>query len=252
LNTVSVMRQAHLRTLATRGIEISSRLGIRGIEAHQAIDNQGEKLLVFSGGLLGTSWASVGFVLEQQGIRHTIISLGRPYFVCSDTQELRELLFLVTEASRVSAREDILIQDVGFVRSELDKKFDYRALIAPLIILALTLAFGASQIFRSEVHEDPEQEQVVPAISCALDLDRAVFDSWIKGQLGKRRLEASSQFAIQTELGEVAIEVDQVLGSTHLISGTLTCEDGRAVSLKFRTDGQRPGELIELGEKLDP
>jgi hypothetical protein len=246
------MRQAHLRTLATRGIEISSRLRIRGIEAHQAIDNHGQKLLIFTGGFLGTSWASIGFTLEQHQIRYTITSLGRPYFVCPDTQELRELLVVIPSASRASARAEILIQDVGFVKSELERKFDYRVLIAPLIILVLTLAFGSSQVQRSKVHEEPEQEQPLAAMSCALDLEKAEFGSWLTGQLAKRKLDASSQLAIQTDLGEIAIEVEQFLGSTQLIRGTVACEDGRATSLQFRTDSQQPGELIELGEKLDP
>lgn len=194
----------------------------------------------------------MGFTLDQHQIRHTITPLGRPYFVCPDTQELRELLVVIPSASRASGRAEILIQDVGFIKSELEKKIDYRTLIAPFIILVLTLAFGATQILSSEVREDPEQEQPLAAISCALDLEKAEFGSWLTGQLAQRKLDASSQLAIQTDLGEIAIEVEQVLGSTQLIRGTVACEDGRATSLQFRTDSEQPGELIELGEKLDP
>ena len=244
------MRQANLRTLAARGIEIRRALKLRGIEAYEAIEGRGNKLLVFSGGLLGPSWASVGFMLEQHQVPHAITMLGKPYFVSADTRELRKILSLMPLMSRTSAREEILIQDVGFLQSELEKKFDFRVLIAPLVILLLTLGFGSFQSSKPEPQQPVGVESAQP--SCALDLEGGEFGSWLKLQLFENKLATASQLAIQTELGKLTIEIDQVLGSTQLIDGTLSCDDGRTHSFQFRSDSQQVGDLVELGERLDP
>jgi hypothetical protein len=244
------MRQANLRTLAARGIEIRGALKLRGIEAYEATDSRGNKLLVVSGGLPGPSWASVGHMLEQHQVPHTITMLGKPYFLSADTRELRKVLSLMPLISRTSAREEIFVQDVGFLQSELKKKFDFRVLIAPLVILILSLGFALFQTPKpatQTAQEDPTRK-----LSCALELGEAEFHSWLKMQLSENKLATASQLAIQTELGTLTLEIDQVLGSTQLIDGTLSCDDGRTDLFQFRSDSQQVGDLFELGERLDP
>jgi hypothetical protein len=243
------MRQAHLRTLATRGIEVLSSLKIQGLEVHEAIDSQGLKLLIFGGGLFGPNWASVGFLLEQQGIKCSLLELGKTYFLSPDTQELRLFLAQVHRLSRASVREEVFIHDVGFLISDLPKKFDFRTLIAPSLILGVTLLVWSSQLARPE----PEAESVEPtiSISCALDLPDSEFRDWFKNQLRNTTAEGS-ELAIQSDLGLVTIQVAQSLGSTQLIDARVECQDGRIQSYQFRTDSQKGGDLVELGERLDP
>lgn len=243
------MRQAHLRYLATRGIEVLSSPKIQGLAVHEAIDGQGSKLLIFCGGALGPNWVSIGFLLEQQGIKHSLLHLGKTYFLSPDSQELRLFLGQVHRLSRASVREQVFIQDLGFLISGLPKKFDVRTLIAPSLILGVTLLVWSSQLFSPML----EVESVEPtiSISCALDLTEAEFRDWFKNQVRNTTAEGS-ELVIQSDLGLVTIQIEQSLGSTQLINARVECPDERTQSYQFRTDSQKDGDLVELGERLDP
>jgi len=243
------MRQAHLRTLATKGIEVVRPLRIPGLEVYEAIDENGTRVLIFSGGVFGPSWVAAGFALEQSGFKHTLLGLGKNYFLSQDTAELRQLLNQVRQLSRISASQEIFIPDVGFLISDLPRKFDARTLIAPAVILSITVLVWLFQLSRPVA----EMEIVEPAvaISCALDLTDAEYRDWFKDQYRNADIQGS-ELAIQTDLGLVAIEIEQALGSTQLVSARIQCQDGRSQSFEFRTDSQSGGDLIELGERLDP
>lgn len=226
-----------------------SSLKIRGLEVHEAIDSQGSKLLIFCGGLLGPNWASVGFLLEQQGIKHSLLNLGKTYFLSTDSRELRLFLGQVHQHSRASIREEVFIQNVGFLSSEIKKKFDVRTLIAPSLFLGAILMFWSIQISSPEL----EAESVEPSISisCALDFAESEFRDWFSRQI-PNSMAHGSELVIQSDLGLATIQIAQSLGSTQLINARVECQDGRTQSYQFRTDSQKGGDLIELGERLDP
>jgi hypothetical protein len=254
VNTVNAMKQAHLRTLATQGIDVGRLLKIRGLESYEGIDREGQKIIIFRGAVLGPSWASIGFVLNQQEIQHTIIDLDKPYFVAKDSQSLRLILEQIQAVSRTSSREEVFIQDVGFLVSNLGKRFDARPIIAPAVILFLTLGvavFGLNEP-ETEAADTPGQSEPLAPISCALDLEDADFRAWLEHQVSRRSAEADAQAVIQTDLGTISLELVQKLGSAQLLSGSLDCEDGRTQSLQFRTDGQPGSGLVDLGVRLDP
>jgi hypothetical protein len=243
------MRQVQLRTLATRGIEVLNSLRIKGLKVFEAVDEQGSKLLIFCGGAIGPNWVSIGFVLEQHGIKHDLLTLGRTYFLAKDSLELRKLLGQIQDASKASARQEVFIQDVGFLASDLQKKFDPRVLIAPALIFGATIALSLLQFSSPKIElADAELE---PQITCALDLTAAEFRTWLKEQFSSSESK-SGQLVVQTDLGTVSLTVEQTLGSTQLINGNLDCLDGRSQRLQFRTDSQKEGDLVELGERLDP
>lgn len=242
------MRQAHLRTLATRGIEVVRPLRIWGLEVYEAIDERGDNLLILSGGVIGPSWAGIGFVLEEFQIKHHHLSLGKTYILSPDTAELRSLLKQLHGLAKTSAQKEIFVPDVGFLVSDLAKKFDARVLIAPAIILACTLAVWHFQSGR----EVPEVEAIEPigSISCALDLPEAEFQAWFKDQFENADKKVN-ELVIQSDLAIVNLQFVQSLGSTQLVNAEVQCQDGRAQKLQFRTDSQRGGDLVELGQRLD-
>jgi hypothetical protein len=243
------MRQAHLRTLATRGIEVLSHLKIQGLEVHEAIDAQGLRMLIFRGGVLGPNWASVGFLLELQDIKYSLLDLGKTYLLSKDSQQLRLFLSQVHRLSRASSREEVFIQDVGFLISTIPKKFDVRTINTPSLILGVILLVWSLQLSTPE----PEVESVEPGISlgCALDLTESEFRDWFNDQLSNSMAQGS-ELVIQSDLGLVTIQIAQSLGSTQLINARVECQDGKTQSYQFRTDSQKGGDLVELGERLDP
>lgn len=242
------MRQTDLRTLATRGIEVIRSLKMRGLEVYEALDGEGSKMLIFRGGVVGPSWVSIGFLLEKCAIQHCILTLGRPYFMASDSRELRQFFGEIVSASKRSFREEVFVPGVGFMFSELRKKFDPRVLIAPALILGVTVVVSIFQVSKPEA----ELQSVEPPriVTCALDLNEGEFHLWLRDKLVAADF-SSGEITIQTELGTVSVRVAQALGSTQLIHGTLNCEDGRIQKLKFRTDSQSGGGLVELGKELD-
>lgn len=248
MNTVNAMRQAHLRTLATRGIEVTNSLRFRGLEVYEALDDKGLRILIFSGGVLGPSWASIGFVLERSGVRHTSLTLGRTHFMAEDTQEIRKLLREVIELSKESVREEVFIDNVGFMVSHLRKKFDARNLIAPAVILGVTVAVSIIQFSQPAAKPVVVEESL---ITCALDLNEMEFQLWLQDLVQNADTKIGQLF-LQTDLGAVTLEVKQAIGSTQLLDGSLVCQDGRSQQLKFRTDSLQGGSLVELGERLDP
>lgn len=222
---------------------------IQGLAVYEAIDGQGSKLLIFCGGALGPNWVSIGFLLEQQGIKYSLVDFGRTYFISPDTQELRWFLSQVLRLTRASVREEVFVKDVGFLISDLPKKFDARALIAPAVIFVATVLIWSLQ-FSSPAAVVESVEPTI-SISCALDLTESEFRMWLKNQVENANSKGS-ELVIQSDLGLVNLQIEQSLGSTQLVNARIECQDGRSQKYQFRTDSQRGGELVELGERLDP
>jgi len=244
------MRQIQLRTLAAQGITVQKPIKIVGLVAHQAQDECGNRLIVFSGALLGTSWVGVGHILELHNTEFKIIALGRPYFVAPDSNQLRGVLEVVASASKRSRREEVFIKDMGFLVSELRRSFDARALIAPALLLLLTLGLAANQYFDSAPLEEPKPE--TKNFSCALDMGELDFRAWLKGKISNREASPAKTSEIKTDLGEITLVIEQAIGATQFVTGALSCEDGRSKKFQFRTDSQPGRGLVDLGSSLDP
>lgn len=168
--------------------------------------------------------------------------------MAEDTQELRKLLREVLQVSRESVRAEVFIEDVGFMVSDLRKKFDARNLIAPALILGVTVAVSLMQFSQPEAEPEHIEQKVV---TCAIDLTQVDFRLWLQDLVQNTDTKIGQVF-LQTDLGEVTLEVIQAIGSTQLLDGSLVCQDGRSQQLKFRTDSLQGGALVELGERLDP
>jgi hypothetical protein len=242
------MRQAHLRTLAARGISVQGALKISGLDAYQATGEAGQATLVFSGAAAGPSWVSIGQILESSDVGFSLVTLSRPYFVVDDSSEVRQLLEGILPVSRQSVREEVFVEGQGFLVSVLPKKFDARLLIAPISVLVGTMAFAFWILGKPAQSPD---SAVIP-LACAIDMTQAEFASWLQEQILTTDESVADQLVIRTELGIIDLTIEQTLGSTQLMSGAFSCEDGRSTTLQFRTDSEQAGSFVDLGQGLDP
>ena len=244
------MRQSHLRTLAARGLSVQKSIGIRGIDAYLSLEKEGSSQLVFSGSWLGPSWINIAHVLDMHEVKFSVFMLGRPYLVAEDSGNLRSILSHMTSAAKRSIRDEVFIEGEGFVVSGMKKGIDVSALIAPAIVLSISVILAANTFFSSPPNQEnlPQEDP----LSCALDMSDSGFSSWIRQQLVSRDKTPASQLLVQTEIGVINLTVEQTIGSTQLMTGTVGCDDGRSRTLKFRTDTQDGGGFLELEPRLDP
>ena len=244
------MRQSHLRTLAARGLAVQKSIGIRGIDAYLSLDKAGTSQLVFSGSWLGPSWINVAHVLDMHEVKFSVLLLGRPYLVAEDSGTLRRILSHVTSAAKQSIRDEVFIEGEGFVVSGMKKSIDVTVLIAPAIVLSISVILAANT-FSSSAPTQENLPQEDP-LSCAIDMSDSEFSSWIRQQLVSRDKTPASKLLVQTEMGVINLTVEQTIGSTQLMTGTVGCDDGRSRTLKFRTDTKDGGGFVELEPRLDP
>jgi hypothetical protein len=221
---------------------------IDGLDAYEALDDGGGRVVVFGGALIGPSWVSIGHVLEAHDFTFSIVSLGRPYLIADDSSQLRSLLQLLWSVSKRSSRDEVFVPDEGFLLSEIPRRFDLRVLIAPAALLAVVIALGTSSLIAPQEEKSIE---VLP-ITCALEMNESEFEAWLKEQIFERDQTSAKQLVIQTEMGLINLTIEQTLGSAQLIRGTFGCDDGRSITLQFRTDEKQGGGFVELGPKLDP
>jgi hypothetical protein len=221
---------------------------ISGLDAYEGLDDGGRRVVVFSGALVGPSWVSIGHILETHAFTFSIVRLGRPYFVTDDSSQLRQVLQLLWSVSKQSSRDEVFVQEDGFLVSEIPRRFDPRVLIAPAALLAVVTAIGATSLI------EPKQEQTIEVLemTCALEMRESEFATWLKEKIFEREQTSAKQLVIQTDIGVINLTIEQTLGSTQLISGTFGCDDGRSITLQFRTDEKQGGGFVELGPKLDP
>lgn len=243
------MRQIQLRTLAAHGITLHQSIKIGGLHAHQAQDARGMKLIVVSAKLLGTSWVSIGHILKLHNLDFTIMPLDRPHILAQDSNQLRAVLEVIELASKRSRRDELFITDVGFLVSSLSRTFDRRVLIAPALMLLLTLGLATTHYLEPGPPEEPQPQAAV--LTCALDMEESEFSVWLQNKISGREAGFTKESLIETGLGDISLKVEQAIGSTQFVTGVFRCEDGRSRRVQFRTDSEPGRGLVDLGSNLD-
>jgi len=243
------MRQSHERLLLAKGIRLGKALPVKGLRVFLAKDFQGNSLLVFRGNPLGPTWPSLASYLEQSGIEHSLIEAGKTWLVTIDSMATREVLQASNASALKSAREHILVPEVGFVEAGIKRRFDLRVLIGPA---ALALASLGLMFVPAAMPESTDQEEIqAREETCALDLDSAEIEQWITSSIEESSL-SSGEVLVQSKLGDLNLEIEQTLGSTQSVTGSIRCDDGRSKTLHYRLDSSANGALVELSQKLDP
>ena len=223
---------------------------MKALKVFLAEDHAKESFLVVRGKIVGPSWPIIGENLVQAGLDYSITEVGKTWLVVADSPATRAALQETNSRTRQTAREEVLVPEVGFVNSEIKARFEPRSLIGPaaVAVASIALAFTPALIQRPIDQESTEHAE----IRCAMDLPKKQLTEWIFSSLEKSLQATSNEFALQSKLGFLRLEIRQRIGSTQSVTGSIECEDGRSKLLHYRLDTSASGALVELGQKLDP
>jgi hypothetical protein len=244
------MRQSHERLLAAKGILLRKSIPIRALNVFLAEDQTDNSLLVLRGKFLGPSWPIIAEQLEQAGIEHTLVEAGKPWLVVADNHNTRGLLQDSSRRSKECTREQVLVPDVGFVSAGSKKKFEPRVLIGPAVLALISFALA---LFPASLPEPVEQTAAEnEEATCALDLKAVDRENWIASSINLSSSSESGEILVDSNLGLLSLEIEQTIGSTQSVTGSIKCKDGRSESLHYRLDASASGNFVELSQKLDP
>jgi hypothetical protein len=247
---LEAMRQIQARLLVARGYYLGKPIPAPSIRIYQAHDQLGSEYLLTRGKILGPSWPTMAKVFDDSQIEYSLIEVGSIWVVVPDSQRTRQILSGLNKLAKQSASEEVLVPEVGFVSAGMKKRFELRTLVGPVLIalLSLGLFFVPNLVPEQEILDDAKQ----PDISCALDLSAGEFRDWVAASLEGRGSTSSAEVLVQSELGTLILEIQQKLGSTQSVMGQIECDDGRSKKLHYRLDASANGNLIEIGQELNP
>ncbi len=243
------MRQSQERLLAAKGISLGKAIPAGGLGVISAIDASVNSLLLVRGKLLGPNWPSIANQLDQFDVEYSLVEAGKVWIVTADSPHTRSVLELLAKRARQSAQEKVLVPDVGFVSAGQKKRFEPRIIIGPVVLAVVSLALAIVPAAQPASTEIPLAE--IPEATCALDLVDAELQEWIASSI-ESSSASSGEVLVQSRLGLLSLEIEQTLGSTQSVTGSIKCEDGRFKSLHFRLDASANGALVELRQELDP
>ncbi len=244
------MRQSHERLLAAKGIVLGKSIPISALKVYLAEDQTENSLLVLRGKFLGPSWPLIAEQLEQAGIEFTLVEAGKPWLVLADNHYTRGVLQDSSKRARECSSEQVLVPDYGFVSAGSKKKFDLRVLIGPAVLALISFALALFPIFLPEPVEQKATES--EEVTCALDLKAEDLENWIASSINLSSSPTSGEFLVDSNLGLLSLEIEQTIGSTQSVTGSIKCEDGRSESLHYRLDASASGNFVKLSQRLDP
>lgn len=232
------------------GYVFLKKLKVPRLRVFEATGPEGKGVFLVRGTLLGPSWPSLAWYFESQGIEFRLLDSGGIWLVLELTGQIKLLLPQVSEISRSSSRQQVYLPKIGFMPSDIKKRLDLRIILAPTLILGITLLIAVLRPIATEVPIDKADQE--PEIDCAMDLDSKEFDNWLEQSVFDSLAKVQDQLIQQTDLGLLNLNLESSLGSTRLYAGYLECQDGRSLELNFRADSSATGNLVQLGGKLDP
>jgi hypothetical protein len=244
------MRQIHARLLVARGYYLGKPISAPSIRSYQAHDQLGSEFLLTRGKTLGPSWPTIAKVFDESQIEYSLIEVGSIWLVAPDSQRIRQILSGLNKLAKQSASEEVHLPEVGFVSAGIKKRFELRTFVGPMLIALLSLGlFFVPNLFpEQEILDDAKQ----PEVSCALDLSTGELRDWVAASLEGRGSTSSAEVLVQSELGTLTLEIKQTLGSTQSVTGQIDCDDGRSKKLHYRLDASANGNLVEIGQELNP
>jgi hypothetical protein len=247
---LETMRQIHERVLTAKGYYLGKPSSAPGLRVYQAQDQLGSEFLLVRGKTFGPSWPAIAKVLDESQIEYALIEAGRIWLIAPDLERVRQILLGLSKLAKQSASEEVLIPEVGFVSAGIKKRFELRTLLGPVLIalLSMGLFLVPAMVTEQESLELAKQ----PDISCALDLSTGELRDWVAASLEGRGSTSSAEVLVQSELGTLTLEIQQTLGSTQSVTGQIDCDDGRSKKLHYRLDASANGNLVEIGQELNP
>ncbi|KGA15147.1 hypothetical protein GM51_15540 [freshwater metagenome] len=244
------MRQIHERVLVAKGYYLGKPISAPRLRVYLAQDQLGSEFLFIRGRILGPSWPTIAKVFDESQIEYSLIEVGSIWLVAPDLERVRQLLLGLTKLAKQSVSEEVHVPEVGFVSAGIKKRFELLTLLGPVLIALLSMGLF---LVPAMVPEQESLEQSKPAeISCALDLSAGELRDWVAASLEGRGPTSSAEVLVQSELGTLTLEIQQTLGSTQSVTGQIDCEDGRSKRLHYRLDASANGNLVEIGQELNP
>jgi hypothetical protein len=244
------MRQIHERVLVAKGYYLGKPISAPRLRVYLAQDQLGSEFLFIRGTILGPSWPTIAKVFDDSQIEYALVEAGSIWLVAPDLGRVRQLLLGLTKLAKQSVSEEVHVPEVGFVSAGIKKRFELRTLLGPVSIAVLSMGLF---LVPAMVPEQESLEQSKPAeISCALDLSAGEFRDWVAESLEGRSSISSAEVLVQSELGTLTLEIQQTLGSTQSVTGQVECQDGRSKKLHYRLDTSANGNLVEIGQELNP
>ena len=247
---LETMRQIHERVLIAKGYYLGKPISAPSLRVYQAQDQLGSEFLLVRGKTFGPSWPAIAKVLDESQNEYALMEAGSIWLVAPDLERVRQILLGLSELAKQSASEEVLIPEVGFVPAGIKKRFELRTLVGPVLIalLSLGLFLVPNVVPEQEILDDAKQ----PEVSCALDLSASEFLEWVAASLEGRGPTSSAEVLVQSELGTLTLEIQQTLGLTQSVTGQIHCDDGRSKKLHYRLDASANGNLVEIGQELNP
>jgi|GEM_PF-1011192 len=244
------MRQIHERVLVAKGYYLGKPISAPKLRVYLAQDQLGSEFLFVRGTILGPSWPTVAKVFDESQIGYALVEAGNIWLVAPDLEGVRQLLLGLNKLAKQSVSEQVHVPEVGFVSAGIKKRFELRTLLGPVSIALLSMGLF---LVPAMVPDQESLAQSKPAeISCALDLSDGEFRNWVAASLEGRSSTSSAEALVQSEIGTLTLEIQQTLGSTQSVTGKAECEDGRSKKLHYRLDTSADGNLVEIGQELNP
>lgn len=237
-----------IRKLMASGYDVGDNLKASGLEA-TCIENQlGTAMLLISNLPNGPSWPQIYKSLESLEPAPALVTTGKhPAVLVQDSRQARQVIGSLAKNANHARARNVFLEDVGFVELQSRSKPNFKILLLPIVSMVLVVVLGT--LWSSL--EQPISEKPVPVVTddCIVDLSKSEFDRWLSSSLESApALIAGQELLLNTELGDLAIVVDKVIGSAAKVSGLVKCSDQRQLEINHRVDTSGTGDVLELGQ----
>jgi hypothetical protein len=209
-------------------------------------------MLLVSNVVYGPSWAQIYKSVEHLIPTPNLITLGNtPAVLIADSTSNRELIGSLFERANTSRSKQVHLDGVGFVELENKAKPELKLFALPLISIILVVGLGI--FWSSSQQQSQEQnegaEVLTAADACIVDANKSEFERWLGESLEKQpALSVGQEIQMNTELGELTVLVDSIIGSAAKVTGVAECSDGRKRAINHRVDTSGSGAVLELGQ----
>ena len=246
------MRPVVARKLTALGYSTGKKLKLPGVEAICVQDPLGQSMLLVSNVFYGPSWVQIHKSVEHLIPTPSLITLGKsPAVLMADTVSNRGLIASLFERANTSRNKQVHLDGVGFVELENKAKPEFKLLALPLISIILVVGLG---IFWSSSQQQSQQqnegvEVLTAADACIVDANKSEFERWLGESLSNQpALSVGQEIQMNTELGELTVLVESIIGSAAKVTGVAECSDGRKRAINHRVDTSGSGAVLELGQ----
>jgi hypothetical protein len=246
------MQSVVARKLTALGYSTGKNLKLPGVEAICVQNPNGLAMLLVSNVVYGPSWAQIYKSVEHLIPTPNLITLGNtPAVLIADSTSNREQIGSLFERANASRSKQVHLDGVGFVELENKSKPELKLFALPLISIFLVVGLGIFwSISQQQSQEQNEGAEVLTAAdACIVDANKSEFERWLGESLENQpALSVGQEIQMNTELGELTVLVDSIIGSAAKVTGVAECSDGRKRAINHRVDTSGSGAVLELGQ----